>query len=627
MNITLRSRLAGRLSLACTLVAPLVSSVSRGQTVPNITVLDPVVVTATRTPTLAEQTAASVTVIGKEQIEQSQFSDVLSALKDVPGLNVIDGGMPGQTAGIFMRGTESRHTVILLDGHRLPTGLQRYFDISYFPTTNLERIEIVRGPLSAAQGDGALGGAINLISRHEATDGVSGEVSGEYGSFDSRRAEASVSAAKNGVYADVGGTYFSTENKRPNSDFEAASTLDTVGWDISPTTKLELLTGYLHRNGGNPGTGTLSTASDPDASLEQNLGFLAPSLTFSPSEAWTHTLDYSYAQQKSFAQQTPYTADNSTEVVTQEASYQVDFKPTAAVSLQAGVERHWQDVDYQPINGNTALPFTRDERSNAAFAGTQVNPFEGVTLVASARRDVYQDFYGSANTWRYGFSYRFGVTCTVLHASDGTAFAAPEIQNFIDFGFGPSATTLRPERSRGQELGITQELGKQATFGATVFQSKTHDLAQYNLATFTVENIGLADIHGLETFAEYRPSKAWSILVNYTYLSAKDEATDLPLLRRPRHTISGEVRYEISQGWIVGAGVRAAMKRYDTNPATFTREEEEDYVVARFFTQYALRENVLLKLRVENAFNEHYAETAGYPALPITIYGGVEWRL
>jgi len=133
-------------------------------------------------------------------------------------------------------------------------------------------------------------------------------------------------------------------------------------------------------------------------------------------------------------------------------------------------------------------------------------------------------------------------------------------------------------------------------------------------------------MRGVETFVDYRPVKACSLLLGYTYLSAKDENTDLALLRRPRHTLSGEVRCEVAQGWIVGAGVRGVMNRYDTNPSTFSRERAEDYVVARVFTQYEVRKNLLLKLRVENLFDEDYSEVAGYPALPVAVHGGVEWR-
>ncbi len=622
-SIILPARLAGRFFILVSALAFVAGGRAQSPATPADAPpaqLPPQIVTATRIPTLAEQTAAAVTVITRAELEQAQLGDALSALKTVPGLNIADNGMPGQTAGVFLRGTESRHTVILLDGHRLPTGLQRYFDLGFFPLANLDRIEVVRGPLGSTQGGGAIGGAINFITRRDATDGLTGQADGEYGTFDTRSTGLGVSAAKDGWSANVGANYLTTNNERPNSAFTSTSTLDTFGWDITPHARLELLAGYLHRDGGTPGSGTQTTAADLDESLEQKLGFLAPSLTLD-SGPWTQTLNFSYAHQQTVADKTQFTSDNITTVVTRSLTYQAEYRPNATVAVEAGVERDWQDIGFVPTNGNTALPFQRNEREDALFGGAQWQPLAGLSLLASARRDRYDAFYGSANTWRYGASYRLPTTGTVLHASDGTAFAAPEIQNFVDFGLGALATTLRPERSRGQEVGITQELGR-LTFGSTAFQSTTRDLAQFDSISFTVQNIGLAKMSGVENFAEYRFGIAGVLRLNYTYLSARDEVGHKPLALRPRHTVSAEVHDELTRGWTLGAGVRGVADREDG----FPQKKAEDYFVARVFTQYEVRKNLQLKLRVENLFNEQYAEVAGFPALSRGIYGSVEWR-
>ncbi len=629
------SRLAGRLSKTRAPLGALVLALAAGlraqppsapPAAPPVS-LSPLVVTATRVPTLAEETAAAVTVITRAELELAQLGDALAALKTVPGLSVADSGMPGQGAGLFLRGTETRHTAILLDGRRLPTDMQRYFDLGYFPLGNVARIEVARGPLGAAQGGGALGGAVNFITQRGATDGVSGTLAGDYGTFATRHAEVGVTAARNGVSASVGGAHYATDNRRPNSAFEASSTLNTFGWQVTPAARLELLAGWLCRDGGSPGGGTQTTAADPDERFEQELWFLAPSLIVKTGEAWTHTVDFSLARQHSAADNTQVFSDYTTTVRTRGLVYQVEFHPSVALAAYAGAERGWQDADYAPGAGNFALPFTRDERHVAVFAGVQFKPVAGLTLLASARRDDYAAFYGAANTWRYGASYRVAATGTVLHAAEGTAFAAPELQNFVDFGFGPPPTTLRPERARGQEVGVTQELleGK-LTLSATAFQSKTTDLVQFDFLSLTSKNIGLARMRGVETSAEWRFAAAGAFTVGYTYLEARDAVAARPLQRRPRHTFFAELRGEPLPGWTLGAGLRGVSDREDTDPVTFIRAQQPGYVVARVFTQYEVNKNLRLKLRVENALNRRYSETAGFPALPLGVHGGVEWR-
>lgn len=610
--------LSRRLFLAASLAALPAALPAQIETEPLA--LERFIVTATRTATLAEKTAASATVIGHMDIEEAQLTDALAALKSVPGLNVADNGMPGQTAGIFTRGTDSRHTVILLDGHRLPTGAQRYFDLSYFPLVNLDSIEVVRGPFSSTQGGGAVGGVINFISRKEAGDKPEGRIAVEYGSFETQRAEVGVSAGKGGVHASVGVNSFSTDNERDNAEFESISTLNTLGWDISETATLGLIAGFQHRDGGSPGSISFSSLSE---NLEQDLLFLAPSLNFKIGEAWAHALSYSYAGQET--EITGSTSNNQqTEVTTEGAAYQVDFTPNETLALQVGVETNKQKFDYVPIGTSTtpstALPLIRDERSDAIFAGASVSPIENLTLLGSVRRDVYDDFYGNANTWRYGATYRVKTTGTVLHASNGTAFAAPEVQNFIDYGFGPSATTLKPERSRGHEIGVTQEVGKKLSVGVTGFWNEIDDLVQYVFPA--VQNVGRAKTRGVETELIYHPAEKWTLQVGYTYLSARDELKNLPLARRPKHSVSAEIRGEILTDWTAGVGVRGVIDRYDGFPFG----PVEDYTVVRIFTQYRVLENLLLKLRVENLLDENYAEVAGYPALPASVHAGIEWR-
>lgn len=628
MKIPTLSRLAGRSILVCSLGACASGLRAQSAATPSPAdeaapvQLEPYVVTATRTPVPLEKTAASITVLTRADIEKAGYATADEALRQLPGVTLAANG-PGQTVGVFTRGAESRHTSILVDGRRLPTSLNRYFDLAYFPLHAFERIEVARGPLSSAQGGSALGGAINFLTPRCVVPGsFDGSVSAEYGSFEHARAEAVVSTAGKNAYANLAASITSDENDRPNNAFDARSSLNSFGWSITPTVQLDVVAGYLEFDGGTPGSVPFASLTQQ---LDRKLSFLMPSLTFRPSENWTHTLTAGLAKQQDAQRGTdptftfPYDDDKT--VDSQTLGYQVDFKPLPALNLQAGVEKNWQDVEVTPApgpGGVFGLNYARYEVSEAGFVGATYDVTDALTILGSARRDVYDEFYGSANTWRYGATYLFAGTGTRVHASDGTAFAAPEVQNFA-YSF-PVVTSLAPERSRGQEVGVSQPWGDKLDTSVTAFRNEVKNLVQF--VGGAAQNVGRADIRGVETTLDYRPVKTVGLSVNYTYLDAENGLTNRPLVRRPRHAFNAQATWQATSAWLVGTGVRVQMRRYDAPPYG----QVEDFATVRVFSSYALRKNLLLKLRLENVFDERYAEVKDYPALPFGAYGGVEWK-
>lgn len=617
-------RLAGRFLLACTLGA--CASVTQAQSVATPPSaddaapiqLEPYVVTATRTPTPVGKTAASITVITRADIEKAGYATADEALRQLPGVTLAGTG-PGQTVGVFTRGAESRHTSILVDGRRLPTAMNRYFDLAYFPLNAFERIEVARGPLSSAQGGSALGGAINFLTPRCIVPGTfAGSVTAEYGSFEHKRAEAVVSTAGNSTYVNLAASETSDENHRPNSAFEARSSLNSFGWSITPALQLDVVAGYLEFSGGTPGSVPFASLTQQ---LDRKLGFLMPSLTFSPSETWTHTLTAGLATQQDAQRGTDFTYDDDTTVDSQSIGYQVDFRPLPALSLQAGVEKNWQDLEVTPApgpGGVFGLNYARYEVSEAGFVAATYDVTGAFTILGSTRRDVYKAHYGAANTWRYGATYRFAGTGTRLHASDGTAFAAPEVQNFA-YSF-PPVTSLEPERSRGQEVGVSQPWGSKLDTSVTAFRNEVENLVQF--VSGAAQNVGRARIRGVETALVYRPAQTVGISVNYTYLDAENGLDNRPLVRRPRHAFNAQTTWQATSAWLVGTSLRIQMRRYDAPPYS----QVEDFATVRVFSSYALSKNLILKLRLENVLDERYAEVKDFPALPFGAYGGLEWR-
>ncbi|MEO8164068.1 MAG: TonB-dependent receptor plug domain-containing protein, partial [Betaproteobacteria bacterium] len=211
-------------------------------------------VTPSRTETLRSQTGSSVTVITGEQIRQSRQSSVLDVLKGVVGVDVVQASTPGSVTSVFMRGANSEHTKVLLDGIPLnnPANPTRAFDFGTLTVDNIERIEIVRGPQSIVYGSDAIGGVINIITKR-GEGPMSAAVSGMGGSFGTHEERVSVSGGNDSHYYSFGGSYrqsdgFSALSRRfggvENDGYRNASLSGRYGWNPTETLNVDYVFRY-----------------------------------------------------------------------------------------------------------------------------------------------------------------------------------------------------------------------------------------------------------------------------------------------------------------------------------------------------------------------------------------------
>ena len=179
-----------------------------------------VTVIGTRIPTPPENTASPVTVIPREQILETQQRFVLDVLRVVSGLDVVRNGQPGGNASIFMRGANSSHTLVLVDGIRVNNGFNNSFDFSQLAVDNIEQIEILRGPQSTLYGSEALGGVINIVTK-KADGKPTGSLLGEYGSFETWLTRGSFAVREGKASFSADASYASTDGHRINSANES----------------------------------------------------------------------------------------------------------------------------------------------------------------------------------------------------------------------------------------------------------------------------------------------------------------------------------------------------------------------------------------------------------------------
>lgn len=544
------------------------------------TILPTQVVTATRIPTLIEQIPAGVTVIDRQTIEARGYTTLEDALASVPGLHIVPAGGPGGVASVFIRGSNSDHVLVLRDGIPVndPSDPGGQFNFGVDPLDDIDRIEVVRGPMSSLYGSGAIGGVINIITRKgagkpratlelaaglpRAWRGRAG-LSGRLGRFDynlnvgrddnagfdtTPKRESVHTGARNPYRATtaslelgvtpVEGTRISLYLRARQADFN----LDDVGYPAFDSTQ--------YTGSDTNVFGRLAVASTLfDGRLDTRL-----SLAHLRS-------DRQYIQLLEAAD--PNQASGDTRYHGRRTTLQWDntlhFEdrgPASDIALLFGAS-HTDDHSQSSLNttsgGFTYLSNVRASgTADAGHLGIQASFYRRLTLTADAREES-ASHGGNAFTWRAGAVLAVPEAWSRLKFSYGTGFRAPSLFDLfgVDSAGYVGNPNLKPERSQGWEAGLAIDIpgrGKPnlATIELTWFDNRIHDLITtvFN-STYTAStsrNVDHARTNGLEASLTLRPAAWLDVIATYSFTEARDLTTGTALLRRPRHAASLNAR-------------------------------------------------------------------------------------
>jgi len=588
--------------------------------------VESVVVSATRFDIPLDQSPASASVISSEELEQKQIQRVSDALREVPGLSVVQTGVPGQLTSVFTRGLRSEHTQVLLDGIPINQGLQGAFNFADFTTEDIDRIEVVRGPQSTIYGPRALAGVIQIFTKQgSGTPGVM--FAAEGGSYDTFR-EWSQSDGKVGDFDySVGASRFDTENARPNNNYRNTAAITDVGWSPNEQLRIGSLFTYSVSDIGLP-----NTIFDPrpiDHFLTERW-LIGPHIDWKAAEWWDHKLIVAYDHERQINDPNEDGFVGATRAVFErtQVDYQNDLRPTSWLTLTSGFY-------YSRINAGQERPFVLfgptfiSDHTNeiAGFLETTLTPVENLIFVAGGRFDHFNQF-GGVWTYRFAGSYKIDKTNTILHSSVGTGFSPPSSQDKI-FGnnFG-----LKPEEDLGWDIGIRQQLWQnRVDAGLTYFHNDLSNVIGFN-GLFDTLNLGSAETQGLEAELHAQPISNLVFTAAYTYLEAeKTSLKDVSQLqgarlpRRPRN----EVYVSASYLWwkrlrtVVEAKFVNAREELNFGGPNF---DIEDYSFVNIAAEYEVNQHFSIFGRIDNLTNEQYSEVFGFPALGRAAFGGVKVR-
>ncbi len=561
------------------------------------TTLDTVQVTATRVERPLDEALASVTVITRADIEASQAPDLLDLLGRQVGVDIARTGGPGGGSALFLRGGNSNHSLVLVDGIRVGSTGQGVFDFAHLPLEQIERIEIVRGPRAAFWGSDAIGGVIHVFTRDPSAPSAR-VLAGSYG-----RAGASAGAGFGGKERGFG----LTAGYQRLDGFSATNPGATFAYDPDDD-------GYRNRNLSLRGRTALGSqrlafsAIGTDADVEFDRGTTqarnsSVGLTLGGElrQGWSHQLTLGHARE-----------DLDT---TSSFSNQFQSRRTSLDwinSVQAGNDAtlsfglNWQREDGASQNVFDGALFDQQRTSKAAFAGYG-GRFGDHVLDLSLRRDD-SDQYGGATSGNAGWGWSFNERARV-RLSWGEGFRAPNFNELFypDVGFGFAGNPdLRPESSRTWEGGLAFDPAAGHRVGLSVYRSRVRDLVAFAApGTNNAININRAELEGVEL--EYRFERGgWNAGGNLAWQDAVNASTGSPLLRRAKRKAHADLGYRFDRGLELGLDADHVSARADFGarlPA---------YSLVHLRLAWPMGPSWRLEARVENLTDRDYEMVSGY---------------
>ena len=576
-----------------------------------------VVVTATRTAQTVNQSTSSVQIIDQSDIERMQARSVPDLLRGLAGVQITRNGGRGKNTSLFIRGTNSDHVLVLIDGVKVGSATSGTTPFQDLPIEQIERIEIVRGPRSSLYGSEAIGGVIQIFTK-QSEQSLAGSASMTIGVDATRELSGTVSGQNDGRYYSLGVSAVKTkgfDSCAPEAAMGGGCWTDEPDDDAYESVAAHLNAGLRFDNGSQLGfVGKQSRNKSEfdggfqnESETEQNI--LGVNASLALTERWW--LKFSAARSKDYSDNFKdgvYSSTFNTERDT--VALQNDFMLT-----ETGDQMFTLGGDYQRDEVSAADEYDKSERENFGLFTQYLVNHGAHDIELSARYDDNQQT-GNSKTGGVGYAYRISEALRVV-ANYGTAFKAPSFNELYFPGFGNAALT--PEESRTVEFGLrVQESGRQLDI--TLFHTKVDDLIAYDASIFAPNNIEEAEISGLELSLQQAFAKYWLLGLNVTAQSPRnisDGANDNNLLpRRAQRNARVDLDYA-RDDWSTGATLYMASSSYDDLANT---NRLEAYQILDLRAGLDLNEDWRLQSRIENVFDSHYQNARHYNQPGRSVY-------
>ncbi|CNF24982.1 TonB-dependent vitamin B12 receptor BtuB [Yersinia mollaretii] len=584
---------------------------------------DEMVVTASRFKQPVSTVLAPTDVVTRDDIDRWQAKSLNEVMRRLPGVDISQYGGLGQTSSLYIRGTEARHVLVLVDGIPLArTGIVNSVDFNQIPISLVQRVEYIRGPRSAVYGSGAIGGVINVITQ---SDKEGAQINAGVGSKGYQQYDGSVRQRFGDTLATVAGGYQTTNgfNIKPGSNYSVDSDRDGfrnknywAGLDHQFNQAFSgFVRGYGYTNSTDYDVGSTPYLPEYSGDKERLYNHTYDTGLRYAAGAYSSQLIASYQKYKDYNYSSQYGRYGVATTLDDMEQRNLQWGNTysfESATLSAGVD--WQQQRLTSSNTTISDSYKRDN-TGLYLSGQQ--QFDTVTLEASGRADKDEQF-GWHETWQTAAGWEFVPDYRVT-LSYGTGFLAPSLgQQYGAQRFSPpieSNSNLKPEESRQWEAGLEGVTGP-LDWRLSAYHNKIENLIDYDSDPVTYigqyYNVNSATIKGLEWTGNL-DTGIFTHQVTLQYIDPRNDLNNEVLARRSKHQAKYQLDWTMFN-FDIDISYQYYGKRYDNNTSLYsvTQRELPSYSTVDTSIAYPVTSHLTVRGRIANLFDKDYETAYGY---------------
>lgn len=582
--------------------------------------LEKIVVTASKIEQTYRHSTRNISIITRKDLKSTPIDEVTEMLDLLPSVDIIEYGSTGSTRAVHTRGASSSQVLTLIDGRPVNTPRDGQADFNQIPLSNIERIEVLRGPASSMYGANAVGGVINIITR-QGSEKMQTETYSKFGSFATKHASITNGYKIKDFDYFIAYDYFAFHGHRDHADYLSNNVNTKFGYQLDKDNRIAVSSGYYNSEANTPGEVTSQDLDDRQ-------------------EAFKRYVDLTYtgklAEGQSIFLKTFHALDRLefTEEFDPFLGMRVDKSThqTKVYGLDAQLSQVFLSI-FRTALGTTFV----ENRLNSSSSGkhtynakgiyfeSEVDVFKQGTAKFGARWDDYSNFGDRISP---SASYEFWLFDTVkFHALAAKSFRAPTFNDLYwpDEGWAVGNPNLTPEKAISYEAGISGYFLNRFKTDVTLFKTKFKDLIEWapnaDQTVWRPQNVNSAITKGVELEMEFKVFEKLRSNFNYTYLESKDTGTKKWLIYRPRHLYKLRLMYSPIPKLELALTTIYKTKRF-VNPGN-TRFLKHS-CVPNLGISYKLNETATLDFEIKNIFDRDFQEEFGYSMPGRAFYGGLK---